>query len=151
MMSCTASAALSRPILSLCCTEHGPYRGVVLSGRITSIAMYRSDQLSRRCIIEPQRPACLAGASVTHECALETLEFSCVPRAARPFFLPVVHSPPGVVGHMAAPELLSQEGRALSRRTRGSTGAPLSERQSPSRGTRDSTGAPLSGRQSPEP
>jgi hypothetical protein len=53
-----------------------------------------------------------------------------VPRAAKPFFIPVVHSPPGAVGHVAAPELPSQEGKAPSRGTRGSTGAPLSGRQS---------------------
>jgi hypothetical protein len=68
--------------------------------------------------------ACMtAGASVTHERALETCEPIYVPRAAKPFFIPVVHSPPGAVGHVAAPELPSQEGRALSRGTRGSTGA----------------------------
>jgi hypothetical protein len=41
----------------------------------------------------------------------------------KPFFIPVVHSPPGTMGHVAAPELPSQEGRARSRGTRGSTGA----------------------------
>jgi hypothetical protein len=46
MMSCTASAAWSHPVLSLCCTEHGPYCGAVLSGRITSVAMFKSDQLA---------------------------------------------------------------------------------------------------------
>jgi hypothetical protein len=44
-MSSMASAAWSRPVLSLCCTEHGPSRGAVLSGRITSVAMFRSGQL----------------------------------------------------------------------------------------------------------
>jgi hypothetical protein len=53
------------------------------------------------------------------------------PRAARPFFIRVVHRPPGVVGHMTAPELPSQEGRTLSRGARDSTEAPISERQSP--------------------
>jgi hypothetical protein len=61
-----------------------------------------------------------------HERALETRKPSCVPRAAKPFFIHVVHSPPGAVGHVAAPELPSQEGRAQSRGTRGSTGAHLS-------------------------
>jgi hypothetical protein len=56
-----------------------------------------------------------------------------VPRAPKPFFIHVVHSPPGAVGHVAALELPSQEGRTLSR------------------GICDSTGAPFSGRQSPEP
>jgi hypothetical protein len=46
-------------------------------------------------------------ASVIHERALETSEPSCVPRAVKPFFILVVHSPPGVMGHVAAPELLS--------------------------------------------
>jgi hypothetical protein len=49
----------------------------------------------------------------------------------KPFFIPMVHSPSGAVGHLAAPELPSQEGRAPRRGTRGSTGAPLSGRQSP--------------------
>jgi hypothetical protein len=62
-----------------------------------------------------------ADASVTHECALETRESSYVSRAAKPFFILVVHSPPGAVGHVVAPELPSQEGRALSHGTRGST------------------------------
>jgi hypothetical protein len=51
MMSCPVSAAWSRPILSLCCTESGSSRGAVLSGRITTIAMFRSDQLGRCCIV----------------------------------------------------------------------------------------------------
>jgi hypothetical protein len=50
-----------------------------------------------------------------------------VPRAAKPFFIPVVHTPSGAVGHMATPVLPSQEGRARSRGTRGSTGAHLSK------------------------
>jgi hypothetical protein len=60
-----------------------------------------------------------------HERALETRKPSCVPRAAKLFFIPVVHSPSGVVRHMAAPELPSQEGRAWSHGTRGSTGAHI--------------------------
>jgi hypothetical protein len=51
MMSCTASAAWSHPILSLCCAEHGMYRGAVLSGRITSVVMSRSGQLGRCCTV----------------------------------------------------------------------------------------------------
>jgi hypothetical protein len=45
MMCCTASVAWSHLVLSLCCTEHGPYYGVILSGHITSVAMSRSGQL----------------------------------------------------------------------------------------------------------
>jgi hypothetical protein len=60
-----------------------------------------------------------------HERALETREPSYVPRAAKPFFIPVVHSPPETVGHMTAPELSYQEDRARCHRTRGSTGAHL--------------------------
>jgi hypothetical protein len=70
-------------------------------------------------------------ASVTHERALETREPNSVPRAAKHFFIPVVHSLTGVMGHVTAPELPYQEGRAPSRGTHGSTGAPLSGRQSP--------------------
>jgi hypothetical protein len=51
MMSCMASPAWSRPVLSLCCTEHGPSRGAVLSGHITTVAM-SSGQLGRRCTIQ---------------------------------------------------------------------------------------------------
>jgi hypothetical protein len=66
-----------------------------------------------------------------HERAMEICEPSCVPRTAKPFFIPMVHSPSGAVGHVAVPELPSQEGRAPSRGTRGSIRAPLSGRQSP--------------------
>jgi hypothetical protein len=52
MMSYTASAAWSHPALSIFYTEHGPPRGAVLSGYITTIAMSRSGQLGRRCTIE---------------------------------------------------------------------------------------------------
>jgi hypothetical protein len=48
-----------------------------------------------------------------------------VPRAAKPFFIPVVHSPLGAVGHVTAPELPLQGGRAWSHGTHGSTGAHL--------------------------
>jgi hypothetical protein len=69
-------------------------------------------------------------ASVTHERDLKTREHNCVPRTASPFFIPVVYSPPGTVGHMTAPELPSQESGARSPGTHGSTGAPLLGRQS---------------------
>jgi hypothetical protein len=97
-----------------------------------------------------------------HERALETREPSCVHRTAKSFFIPAVHSPPGAIGHVVAAELLSQKGRALSRGTRGSTRAPLSEKAEPramgyvatrsspqqggevrSRGRRESSGAHL--------
>jgi hypothetical protein len=54
-----------------------------------------------------------------------------VTRVAKSFFIHVVHSPPRAVGYVAAPELPSQEGRAPSRVTRGSTRTLLSGRQSP--------------------
>jgi hypothetical protein len=41
MMSYTMLAVWSRRVLSLCCTEHGPYRDAVMLGRITSVAMSR--------------------------------------------------------------------------------------------------------------
>jgi hypothetical protein len=58
---------------------------------------------------------------------LETRETSCVSRTAKPLFIPVVHSPSRVVRHVAALELPSQEGKALSRETRDSVGAHLSK------------------------
>jgi hypothetical protein len=42
-----------------------------------------------------------------------------------PFFIPVVHSPLGAMGHVAVLELPSQEGRARRHGTHGSTGAHL--------------------------
>jgi hypothetical protein len=52
MMSCTASAVWSRPVLSLCCTEYGSSRDAILLGHITAVAMSRSGQLGQRCTIE---------------------------------------------------------------------------------------------------
>jgi hypothetical protein len=70
MMSCTASAAWSRHVSSPCYTEHGQRCGAVLTGRITTIAMSRSDQLDLRCTVEPNcsgLSARLAGVSVTRD------------------------------------------------------------------------------------
>jgi hypothetical protein len=66
-----------------------------------------------------------ADASVTHKHALKICKPSCVPRTTKPFFIPMVHSSPGAVRHMAAPELPSQEGKARSHGTCGSTRAHL--------------------------
>jgi hypothetical protein len=35
---------------------------------------------------------------------LETLEPSCMIRTTKSFFIPVVHGPPGAVGHVASPK-----------------------------------------------
>jgi hypothetical protein len=51
MMSHPVSAAWSRPVLSLYCTEHGPSRDAILSGHITTVAMPTSGQLGRRCTV----------------------------------------------------------------------------------------------------
>jgi hypothetical protein len=113
MMSCTTSAVWSRPVSSPCYNEHGQRCGAILSGRITIIAMSRSGQLGLCCSIEPKcsgLSARLSGASVTRNRALDTCEISCVPGAARPFFIPVVHSPLGAVGYVVAPELSSRGG-----------------------------------------
>jgi hypothetical protein len=115
MMSCTTSAVWSRPVSSPCYTKHGQRCGAVLSGRITTVAMYRSGQLVLRCSVEPNcsgLPARLAGASVTRGRTLDTYEPSCVPGAGRPFFIPVVHSPLEAVGYVTAPELSSRGGEA---------------------------------------
>jgi hypothetical protein len=86
-----------------------------MSGRITTVAMPRSGQLDVRCTVELNcsgLSACLVGASVTHDRALDTCEPSCMAGAARPFFILVVHSPLGVVGYVASPELSSWGGEA---------------------------------------
>jgi hypothetical protein len=114
-MSCTASAAWSRPVSSPCYTEHGQRCGAILSDRITTVAMSRSGQLGLRCTVEPNcsdLSARLAGALVTRGRALDTYEPSIVPRAARPFFIHVVHSLLGAVGYVAVPELSSRRGEA---------------------------------------
>jgi hypothetical protein len=111
MMSYTASATWSRLVLSLCCTEPGPFRGAVLSGRITTVAMYMSGQVGLRCTVEPNcsgMSARLAGASGTRDRALDTCEPSSVLGAARPFLYSCGLQP--------------AEGRGV----RGSTGALLS-------------------------
>jgi hypothetical protein len=98
MMSYTVSAAWSRHVSSPCYTEHCQRCGAVLSGRITTVAMSRSGQLSLCCSVEPNCSgisACLAAASVTRDRAMDTCEPSCMPGVARPFFIHVVHSPLG--------------------------------------------------------
>jgi hypothetical protein len=115
MMSCMASAAWSRPVFSPCYTKHGQRCGVILSDHITTVTISRSDQLGLRCTVEPNcsdMSARLAGALIIRDRALDTCEPSCVPGAARPFFIYVVHSPLGVVRYVAAPELTSQGGEA---------------------------------------
>jgi hypothetical protein len=86
--------------------------------------MSRSDQLGRRRTVAT---CTSASALVIHECALETREPSCMPKVVKPFFIPEVHNPSEIVGHVTAPELPSQKGRAPSCGTRGSTGAHLSK------------------------
>jgi hypothetical protein len=58
---------------------------------------------------------------------METCEPSCVTRAVKPFFIPVVHNPPGAVEYVVAPKLPSQEGRAQRWGTYGSAGSHLSK------------------------
>jgi hypothetical protein len=100
-MSYMASVTWSRSVFSPCYTEHGQRCGAVMSSRITTVAMSRSDQLGMCCTIELNcsgLSACLAGASVTRDRALDTCEPSCVPEAARPFFIHVFHSQLGPWG-----------------------------------------------------
>jgi hypothetical protein len=109
-MSCMALAAWSHLVLSLCYTEPAPARRAVLSGCITTVAMSRSGQLGLRCTLEPNgngMSARHAGALVIRDRALHTCKLSCVPGAARLFFIPVVHSPLGAMGYVVAPELSS--------------------------------------------
>jgi hypothetical protein len=131
MISCTTSAVWNRPVSSPYYTEHGQRRGAVLSDHITTIAMYMSGQLDQRCTVEPNcsgMSARFADASVTHERALETCEASCVLRAAKTFFVPVVHSPLGAGGYVTVSELSSRGDRARSHRTRDSSGAAFSQK-----------------------
>jgi hypothetical protein len=117
MMSCTTSAAWSRSVSSPCYTEHGQRCSVVLSGRITTVDMFKSGQLELCCTVETNcsgMSACLADVSITRDRALNTYEPSYVPGAVRPFFIPVVHSPLGAVGYVAAPELSSRGGEVPS-------------------------------------
>jgi hypothetical protein len=112
-MSCTVSAAWSRPISPPCYTEHGQRCDVVLSGRITTVAIFRSGQLGLRSTVEPNCSGMstrLACSSVTHDRAFDTYEPSCVPGTARPFFIHVVHSPLGAVGYRIALDLSSWGG-----------------------------------------
>jgi hypothetical protein len=122
MMSCTASAAWSRPVSSPCYTEHGQRCGAVMSGRITTVVMFKSGQPGLRCTVEPNCSdmfARLAGASVTRDRTLVTCEPSCVSGVARHFFIPVVHSPLG--GH----GVRSSTGALLSgKRGRGHVAPP---------------------------
>jgi hypothetical protein len=122
MMSCPASATWSRHVLSLCCTEPGPSHGAVMSSRITTIVMSRSDQLGLRCPVEPNcsgMSACLVGASITRDRALDTCEPSYVPGAVRPFFYSCGPQPTGDHG------VCGSTGALLSgRRDRGHVAAP---------------------------
>jgi hypothetical protein len=80
-MSCTTSVALSHHVSSPYYTEHGQHCDVVLSGRITTVAISRSGQLGLRCPVESNCSGLstrLAGASVTRDRALDTCELSCV-------------------------------------------------------------------------
>jgi hypothetical protein len=77
--------------------------------------MSRSGKLELRCTVKSNCSdmfARLVGTSVTRGRALDTCEPSCVPGAARPFFIPVVHNPLEAVGYVAALELSSQRGEA---------------------------------------
>jgi hypothetical protein len=115
MISCTVLAAWSRHVSSPCYTEYGQRCAAVLSGRIITVAMSRSGQLGLCCSVEPNCSGMstrLTGASVTHDRALDTCELSCVPGAARSFFIPVVHSLLGAVRYVAASELSSRGGEA---------------------------------------
>jgi hypothetical protein len=115
MMSCTTSAAWRCPVSSPCYTEHGQRCGAVLTWYITIVAMSRSGQLGLCCTVEPNysgMSARLAGASVTRDRVLDICEPSCVTGVAKPFSIPVVHSPLGAVRYMAASEPSSRGGDA---------------------------------------
>jgi hypothetical protein len=58
------------------------------------------------------RHARLADALVMHERALEIHKPRSVPRTHKTFFIHVVHSPSGIVGHVVASDLPSRGGKA---------------------------------------
>jgi hypothetical protein len=49
MMSCGASVVWSHLVLSHCCTEHDYQRGIVLSDRITTVAISNSGEQMMHC------------------------------------------------------------------------------------------------------
>jgi hypothetical protein len=78
MMSCTTSATWSHHISSPCYTEYGQSCGAVLSGRITTVAMSRSEQLGLHCSVEPNCSGLctrLADASVICDRVLDTVRW----------------------------------------------------------------------------
>jgi hypothetical protein len=84
--------------------------------------MSRSGQLDMCCTVEPNcsdLSTRLTGASVIRNRALITCEPSCVPGAARSFFIHVVHNPLGGRGVRGNTEAL-----LLRRRGRGYVAAP---------------------------
>jgi hypothetical protein len=145
MMSYTASPAWTRLVLSLCCTEHDSYCGAVWSGRITSVSMSRSGQLGRRCTIEPHCSGMHVLQAIRQHTSVPWKHVTlaaCLGQLSLYLFMwstthrelwdtwqhrssPLRKAEPQAVGHVAAPELPSQEGRARSHRIRGSTGAHL--------------------------
>jgi hypothetical protein len=73
--------------------------------------MFKSGQLSLYCTVESNCSGMstrLAGALVTRAHALDTCEPSYMPGAARHFFIPMIHSPLGAMGYVAALELSSR-------------------------------------------
>jgi hypothetical protein len=57
----------------------------------------------------------LVGASVTHERTLETREPSCMTRATKTFFIPMVHSPLGVAEPEAKGHVVTSESTSVGR------------------------------------
>jgi hypothetical protein len=109
MMSYTASAAWSHPVLSLCCTEPDLSRGAVMSGRIIIVAMSRSGQLDQCCTVGKH-------CSGMHVCRRLSNAQVCLRKYATLatclgqlsiFFIPMVHNPSGAMGHVTASELTS--------------------------------------------
>jgi hypothetical protein len=66
-----------------------------------------------------------SSASVTCGRTMVTREPSCMPRVAKPFFIPVVHNPLGAWDTCQHRSSLPQGGRARSHGTHGSAGAHL--------------------------
>jgi hypothetical protein len=154
MMSCGASVVWSHLVLSHCYTEHDHGRGIVLSGRITIVAISNSGQLSQWCTVAVcphvlrAMMTQVSDVSVTCGHALETREPTRIGRLTKLFFILEVYGPQRAMEHVTAPEPSRAWRRVRCWRTRGSTGAlPSREAGSGSTGHVIALEPSLAGRQ----
>jgi hypothetical protein len=121
--------------------------------------MSRSDQLGLCCTLEPNYSglsARLTGTSKTSDCALDTCEPSCVPKAARPFLYFCGPQPAGGCGEVrpgprgSAGAHLSRVARSRAENTWQRRSSPLGEAEPRSMGHVAAPKPTLEGRRGPE-